>query len=435
MPPLIEEMDFGKARVYTLRGPRQVGKTTAVKFLIRRLLLSEGAWPRVLYFSLDLERQPEAIVEIVDQAKALFPQETGPWCIFLDEVSSIPQWQRGVKYLRDQTNAVRDTFVLTGSSSTDIRKGAERLPGRRGPGVDLDKILFPLSFRDFCKLQGIPAPDDQHFAPARFVEPDTDIVLKEGMLYLRDLKNALSAYLSVGGFPQAVREYLETGQVSEDTVHMLWNLLAGDVDRVGLDRVAALKLLERAARSLGTPTSWQNVAREMGVGSPQTAQRYATQLSEAFAMLVVHFWDLGRASVSLRKNKKLYFADPLFSSIPGLLQPGGPTPSAPLRAESLVAGALYRAEERNLVEGFRSPSSLFYWHSKKGREIDFLAGGGSRKVPIEVKYQQAITGTDKLAIRNSFGKGIILSQQDLDLEGPVRVIPTSLFLWLLEAQA
>jgi len=258
-----------------------------------------------------------------------------------------------------------------------------------------------------------------------FIEPDSDIVLKGGMLYLRDLGNAPNAHLSVGGFPQAVRDYLEAGQVSEDTIHMLWNLLAGDIDRVGLDRVAALKLLERAARSLGTPTSWRNIAREMGVGSPQTAQRYVTQLSEAFAMLVVHFWDLGRASVSLRKNKKLYFADPLFGSIPGLLQPGGPTPPASLRAESLVAASLYRAKERNLVEGFRLPTSLFYWHSKIG----------SRKVPIEVKYQLAISGTDKLAIRNSFGKGIILSHQDLDLEDPVRVIPASLFLWLLEAQA
>lgn len=434
-PPLVAELDLTKPSVYTIRGPRQVGKTTTVKLLIQRLLEVENRWPRVLYYSLDLERDPESIVNIVNQAKAFFPRETGPWCIFLDEISSVPHWQRGIKYLRDQTNAVDDCFVLTGSSAADIRRGAERLPGRRGPDAGLDRILLPLSFRDFYAVQGTASGMMSSLTLGQLYGEESNDSLREGMLYLPDLSRALEAYAAVGGFPRAIDDYLAQGRVLDGTVRTLWDMVAGDVDRLGLDRLAALLLLDRTVRSLGTATSWRGLAGEMAVGSAQTAQRYTTLLSEAFALLVTYFWDRGRGRISLRKNKKLYLVDPLFAAIPRVIQPAGPIPARAAMVENVVGVSLYRAAEREIVESFPLPQSLFYWRSRQGREIDFLSGTGSEKVPVEVKYQQTISGTDKLAIRNSFGRGIVLSSRDLDLDDPVRVIPVPLFLWLLRTQA
>lgn len=93
--------------------------------------------------------------------------------------------------------------------------------------------------------------------------------------------------------------------------------------------------------------------------------------------------------------------------------------------------SLYREVEREPVESFRLPQRLFYWRSKSGREVDFLARLGRKQIPVEVKYRDRVTGKDKEAIARSFGRGIILSRRTLDPEGPVAVIPAALFLGLL----
>ena len=434
VPPLVDDLDLTKPNVYTIRGPRQVGKTTTVKFLIHRLLNIESQWPRLLYYSLDLERDPKAIVDIVTEAKALFPRESGPWCLFLDEISSVPDWSSGIKYLRDQTSAAEDCFILTGSSAADIRSGGEQLTGRRGPDIGLDRILLPLSFSDFCAVQGIPGGGKPSLTPHELLDKESNDALQEGMRFLMDLGRALEAYVVVGGFPRAIDDYLTLGHVSEASVRTLWDMLVSDVDRQGFDRLAALIMLDRSVRSLGTPTSWRGLADEMAIGSHHMAQRYATLLSEAFALLVVYYWDRGRGRISLRKNKKLYPVDPLLAAVPRVIQPASPSPPTGAMVEGVVAASLYRAAEPEPVGSLSLPQSLFYWRSSKGKEIDFLSGSARQKVPIEVKYQQTISGADKLVIRNSFGRGILLSSRDLILRDPVRVIPAPLFLWFLRTQ-
>ncbi len=49
MPQIISDMALTVSAIYTLRGPRQVGKTTVSKFMSRRSL--EGAQEEVLVFT------------------------------------------------------------------------------------------------------------------------------------------------------------------------------------------------------------------------------------------------------------------------------------------------------------------------------------------------------------------------------------------------
>ena len=136
LPLPLRTIRANEANVYTLRGPRQVGKTTLLKQLAARLIRDEGWDPRlVVYYPLDLADRPRQLVDLVLRVKSAYPAGQGKrWCFLLDEISSLPDWQRGIKYLRDNTDAREDCFVLTGSSALDIRRGGERLPGRRGPG-------------------------------------------------------------------------------------------------------------------------------------------------------------------------------------------------------------------------------------------------------------------------------------------------------------
>jgi len=60
----VVSFDLEKDAVYTLRGPRQVGKTTLIKNIIRSLLKSGTKPQSIFYYSLDLERKPEDIMRI-----------------------------------------------------------------------------------------------------------------------------------------------------------------------------------------------------------------------------------------------------------------------------------------------------------------------------------------------------------------------------------
>lgn len=433
--PLLEGLKTDRPIVYTLRGPRQVGKTTALKMLVQRLIGSGIPSTNVLYYSLDLEREPEAIVELVNRGRAIGAE--GRRYILLDEISAVPDWQRAVKYLRDNTPARNDFFVLTGSIASDIRRGAERLPGRRGPAADLDKILLPLSFSEFVAAvdKSLPEPKVRVRPDSVISSPEeTSSVFERHLIFSPALDRHLEAYARVGGFPAAVRDYLAEGtrEVTDATVRALWDIIAGDVSRIGRDPAVAMKLLERLSISLGSPTSWTQLAEAIGVASPTTAEEYARTLAEAFELLVVYSWDTSRATRAPKKMKKLYAVDPIILRFPERITYSTRPPDLPLLVENIVALALFRSAERELVEAFPVPQALFYWRSAAGKEIDFLVGRAPVKLPVEVKYQQRITGRDTLVIRQSFGSGILLSRHTLDFSGPVKIAPAGLFLWLLE---
>ncbi len=436
VPPVLGELDLGGPVVYTLRGPRQVGKTTALKILARRLIRQGVPARNVVYYSLDLERDPEAIVEVVRRARSV--GDEGRRYILLDEISSVPNWQRAVKYLRDNTPARDDFFLVTGSVASDVRRGAERLPGRRGPASDLDKILLPLSFRDFVAAvaPSLPLPEvSLRPEQAALGAVATGRILERHFVLVSELDRLLEAYALVGGFPAAVRDYLaeEERDVSDVTVRVLWDVIAGDFGRTGRDPAGAVKLFERISINLGSPLSWHQVAEGVGVSSPTTAEEYVRALADAFELLVVHAWDSSKGIRSPKRGKKLYGVDPVIFRFPERILGGTRRPDLPLLVENITAVALFRSAEREFVEAFPVPQALFYWRSSKGKEIDFLVGRGGAKLPVEVKYQTTVGSRDTMVIRQSFGSGIVLSRQTLELGGPVRVIPAGLFLWLLEA--
>src|SRR5437867_1884117 len=339
-PAVLRTFRIEQPNVYTLRGPRQVGKSTAVKLLIQRLIRDGFPARRILYASVEMERHPRAVHDAVVRAKRLFPGDSQPWVIVLDELSWIRDWQSAVLALRDHTDARHDCFVLTGSSARDIRHGGERLPGRRGPGTDLDKLLLPLSFPEFLRATGgdpgLPACALEDLAWGQ----DTSAV-REGMLHLDDLDEALGAYLRVGGFPAAVADFVRAGAVSDATYQDLWRIVAGDVERVGRNRATALKLLERVVLDLCSSSSWTNLAEEMAVGKAHTAQEYAETLADSFLVFVLHCLDLAHNAPAPKKDKKLYPADPLLAYLPSRILSGVRAPDTAGLVEAALGMALF----------------------------------------------------------------------------------------------
>jgi predicted AAA+ superfamily ATPase len=85
-PPALFSIQADQPHVYTLRGPRQVGKTTLLKQLAARLIREEQWDPRqVVYYPLDLVARPQQLVDLVLRVKAAYPAGQGRrWCFLLD---------------------------------------------------------------------------------------------------------------------------------------------------------------------------------------------------------------------------------------------------------------------------------------------------------------------------------------------------------------
>lgn len=425
-PPALSVIPLEPGSVHTLRGPRQVGKSTTVKQFIRRLV--EAGEPRVLYFSFDLERRNRAIRDVVMRAKRLHPDPDGPWYIFLDEVTSIADWQLGIKYLWD-TGAIRDDLVVcTGSSAR--RMGAEQLPGRRGNGRDF--VHLPMSFRAFCQsVVGLTLPDDT-VTVEDWLTPAGQHLARELNLQGEALADAADLYVQVGGFPAAVRDHMTQGAVSDSTIRMLWEIIAGDIQESGYDKHSAFRLLERVGVGLESPLAWDAIREAMDVGSHNTAKAYTHLLSESFILLTVFHWGRGGAFEPGRQ-RKLYFLDPLLARIAPTLVPGGRRPNENGLIENVVATSLYASGADRLTLADPLPGSVGYWKSSDGRETDFVVpapepGTLNARVPVEVKgdSKRGISAA-RLSMRRSFGNGIVVTRSIFD-QDEIPALPMGVFL-------
>jgi hypothetical protein len=431
--PAIDEIDLSEAAIHTLRGPRQVGKSTALKLLAERAL-TKRTGERVVYLALDLlEDRPLAeLATTIVRAKEL----AGPRAsvlLLLDEITMVDGWQTAIKALWDDGSLREDVVVCTGSSAVDLHRGAaERLPGRRGAGGD--HALFPHSFATFAHTIDEAIPPSPELSIEEVVSRDGHERLRTMRVFGPKLETALERYLAFGGLPHAIAEACEGGRRPSDrTLTVAYDALLREVQRRGASRAAAHALLERLIRSLGSALSWTSLAQDMAVSQP-TARGYVEFLAAAYLLLPVYSWRADSDSAAIGRDKKIYFADPLLHSVAHREAPGLDV-DRPAQVENAVALALHRrCEPASLrMEGFDAPSRLHVWRTKRAGEIDFVCGPREQLAAIEVKYRQNPDRRTAAGIARAFpGRPAVLVTVDsLEERADADLIPAHLFLWAL----
>lgn len=362
--------------------------------------------------------------------KRQHPSPEGRWLFLFDEITQVEGWPRGVKYAWDHGAVRDDVLILTGSTARDMVEGAELLPGRRGE--DVDHVQLPTSFRSFARHVADVEIDVPVVNPTAILGDQQRSHVRRTALALESLNGALSDYLTCGGLPAAVDDWLRQGEVTRRTLRTIWQAVAGDLSKGGLQRETGLKLIERVAIGLGGPFAWARAAREMDV-HPDTAKRYVRFLTLGFTLLPLFFWDLSEASFNKAKQRKVYFRDPVFARLPAAARSTQRSVAEDGLVEGLVAEAIYRAVPMSLLETLPLPRSVGYWKATSGREIDFLADPTRALLPVEVKWGDASSSISnaRKAISATFERGIVLSRSTLDLERVVPTIPVSVFLYLV----
>ncbi|MBS3123544.1 ATP-binding protein [Candidatus Woesearchaeota archaeon] len=413
MPSIIPLEQLKKSSIHTLIGPRQIGKTTYLKLLIRELLKSHK--PRTLFYYSCENNSKEQLREVLLFYLTTISHSERNF-IFLDEVSLVEGWESVELELFNKGLLEKTTLLNSGSSSLNLKKSAERLPGRKGTG----KIhyYFPLTFREFVFL----------------VEKEAGKIAEKPELFLSRLQSLLLDYVRSSGFPLIINR-AAVGHLDDAAYDIYHDWIEGEISKAKRSVNFSYQIFSRILGSFSSQLNWESIAQHSSIGSHTTIAEYVDLFDSLFIVKVVPL--IGSdLRVYTAKNKKIYFFDHfLFSVLEKSVYKINDYAAyfaEKIKDETYLSKIMENIVFSNLLchivsSGYDITNTLFYWRSKTQEEIDFLVyvRKGTKKtiIPIEVKYQNAAFS------RLATFQPIFLTKNEYDEKA--RKIPLALFLFQL----
>lgn len=428
-PRPFDASDIASGAVFTLRGPRQCGKTTLTKRLIADRVAA-GLARRTCYLTLRVVEDADELRSAIAQILRLWPADDldAPWLFVLDELTFVKDWADAIAHLREfDRDFRRATIILTGSSGADLTSSSDDLHGRRGRYQrPLDRLHMPMSFRDYVGLRDQGIRLGPPIGLADLLADDGRQAVADLALHGGAIDQYLGEYARCGGLPAPVTDMLTDATVHAGTIMELWRGLSADVRRLDRSEERLAKLVSRTVVALTHLTNLADVARDMDV-TKTTAGEYIRLLAQSFGIIVLHQRDRKRqGGPSLTLPRKHYFGDPAFAAIPAAQ--GGPAADISGLVENVLAVSLFRHVERNALESFAVPQRLFLWRSARGREIDFIVDVGPTVIPVECKYTADPSGKDYESMAKAFGRGVMASRVALTTDREVLTVPVGALL-------
>ncbi|MFB9824805.1 ATP-binding protein [Halobaculum roseum] len=438
-------------RIVTIRGPRQVGKTTLCGQLIAWLVEQEGVPPEhVLYLTADntqVMSDPDQVIrDTLETYEQYVLRETIDAVdrdvhVFIDEVQKIDGWASTLKYYIDTYPNIR--FVVTGSVSTLIKQGAdETLVGRRH-----EQQMVPMKFVDYVGYRDIDENDRRAFyeettklrgalmdaldsddrveftgAAARFYGTNESEFPR--------LNQRKDEYLMKGGYPGVLDDDYREAYSKLDSD--LRSTVLGDMSTVFEVQKPqkVLRLLDLLAEATTGKTSVQRLADDASIDR-DTVEKYLTYLDEFFLINRVRKFSGG--GFNDRAQQKVYIQDVgIYNTIRGTLAEetlGDTTAMGPILETAVCDHArrlqFYLSGRSNVDIGYRERSG----------EVDFVLSGREYTLPIEVKNgdstKASLGGLKRFIDSEGVELAIVVNNSGVfESEEEIVHLPAWLFLYL-----
>lgn len=403
-------LDQGLAPVVALRGPRQIGKTTAQLHLIADLL-AEGVDPaRILHAQFDdlveltgftdlvspLLRVVEWYEHAVLGASLNRAAHDGRKAyLFLDEFQNLGRWETQLKFLVDHSTV---SVVMTGSSALRIERGRDSLAGR------------------ICTLEGgvLSLAEIGEFVGLDLGEPllagNGLGALKDPGLWrtLRDRGEALAPardeafrrFSERGGYPLAQAGYATPWEDIAEQLNrsVVRRVIQHDLRLGDRGRRRDPDLLEEtfrlACRYAGQSPKVRLFAREAqrsldaNVGD-QRISSYLRFLDDSLLIRLIRPLELRLKRT--RGNQKICLADHGLRA--SWLQEEVPLDPQRLREQpdlTQIAGHIAESAVGAHLCNITSLQLAHFPARTDEPEVDFVLTVGDRRIPLEVKYQARI---------------------------------------------
>ena len=356
---------MGRSRVVALLGPRQCGKTTLARQIVRPASSS--------YFDLE---DPATEARLDAPMTALAPMKG--WVV-IDEFHRRPDLFPILRVLADRRPLSARFLILGSASPSLLRSASESLAGR----VEL-----------------------VHMSGFTLGEVGTDSFPRH---WLR------------GGFPLAflARNESDSQQWRRDYVRMV---VERDLPQLGMRIPAStmLRFLAMLAHVHGQVWNAADPARSLGIGET-TVRRYLDVLADLYLIRQVQPWhaNLGKRQV---KAPKVFFRDS------GLLhQMLGVGTAAQLRAHPRCGASWegYAFEQALRVFG---EDESYFWRTHNGTELDLLLIRKGKRHGVECKYSDAprLTPSMRVALHDLGLESLTVvypGSRSYELGRRIRVLP------------
>lgn len=330
----------GKAAVCI--GVRRSGKSTYLFQVMQRLLDSGVSRKNILYLNFFDDRlhrlQHDGLGIILEAYFSLYPEKKNletVYCFF-DEIQVIPSWESFVDRLMRTEKC--EVFITGSSAQMLSREIATQMRGRA-----LSWEMFPFSFREFLDFKGIDSTGP--------------LSTKKRLL----VQKAFEEYWESGGFPEVAgldrHLRIKTHQEYFNAVLFRDLVERHDVSHPKAVIDLAHWLVDNAA-SLYSVNNLTGYLKSLGHKVPKSAvSDYLEWFEDAYFLFTVRIFDASLAR-SKTNPKKIYCIDhALVTSVSsGILVNSGHL------LENLVFTALRRV-----------CPEIYYFKTKGGREVDFIA--------------------------------------------------------------
>ena len=328
-----------------IRGARQYGKSTWLQDQIKNTIEEYGPGS-AYYLNGDELRNDHALVAGIRELLPIYESRSKVQRLFIDEVTAIDNWQKALKMLADEGELRHVLIVTTGSKAADLRRGSERLPGRKGKLGRTSYLFTPVSYAEFKRVCGS-----------------------------RLKGRTLSAYILSGGSPVACSELASHGRIPEYVIEMTRDWVYGEFAATGRARASLLGVMQCLHRFACSPVGQSKLAREAGLANNTIAAGYIELLADLMCVAQSYAWDASRRRPNRRRPCKFHIMNLLAAVAWHPLQPRSIADFAGLSPEEqssmtewLVAQEIWR---RRAIRGDELPELMTFWQSKT-HEIDFV---------------------------------------------------------------
>ncbi len=342
-----------------IRGPRQYGKSTWLELHLKQTIQSFKKGSAYYINGDEISTHEDFFEELIILNNA-FSKDVPVKRIFIDEVTAIIDWEKALKRAWDQ-GFLRDVLIITtGSKARDLRRGIEKLPGRKGKLPKNEYIFLPISYKEF------------HTSCSHKLKSKT-----------------LVSYLLTGGSPIVCNEMYSHERIPEYCIQLIRDWILGEIVSSGRSRISLHNVFNVIFKYGGQAVGYAKLAREAGLANNTVASGYIEQLVDLLSLLPSWQWDQNTKNLQIRKPCKFNFINLAaaiafhpstirtvheFETLPDTLQA--------LFLEWIVAQEIWR---RSILADSSTPESLGFWKSDE-HEIDFIT---PQETFIEVKKGKA----------------------------------------------
>lgn len=363
-----------------IRGARQVGKTYSVKEFgnkhFSNVVVLDFERDRSLIPIFEKDLDPFKIVTELEiyTGKRIVP---GATLLFFDEIQACERALMSLRYFYEE---MPELHIIAAGSLLEFAMSNISFP----VGRVTFEWMRPMTFKEFLKALGKEILAEN--IPSVFQQKTVSQILHNSLI------EQLRLYFIVGGMPEAVKKFVETGSMNEvkkihdDIIHSYFQSLIKYNSKTNIESLE--QVMRIVPSKVGSQVKYTHLDPDRRIEITKTSLNI---LEKALLINLIHSSNASRLPLGAEIRSKVF--KPLFLDI-GLMQfVCGIDPKESMAASDLnnvYKGAVAEqfAGQELLASGGSENYKLYYWNRAKKSstaEVDFIFVRNGKIYPVEVK--------------------------------------------------